>query len=209
MEAILVLPAIVCGALWRRWLGMAEENRHMRRPYQIAIGFALALALVALPAWSWWAIIPAVLAVLWLIAPAEYSNFWMTDLISRWSWPKWFMTETSGPRPWSEFFVGGLGFGVAATIALFAIPALAHDPYTKWQQANGASCCNKSDCRPAVVRWQPTGWQVRLHGTWCDIPADKVRNYKTPDGGPHVCAPLSPLAGKCQMYCFVHGETKL
>lgn len=84
--------------------------------------------------------------------------------------------------------------------------ARAHDPYTTWRTHTGVSCCDKRDCRPAKAKWTPDGWQVRLRGQWCAIPARVVRPYPSPDGGPHVCASLT--ATGCQMYCFVHGEPK-
>ena len=62
------------------------------------------------------------------------------------------------------------------------------DFYRHWQRADGSSCCNDRDCRPATTRVRGETVQVLLDGEWVNVPPGAVRPYSSPDLGDHVCA---------------------
>lgn len=95
-------------------------------------------------------------------------------------------------------------------VALFVIwlavagKAFAHDPYTKWLDKRGFSCCDNRDCAPVRADLTPTGWQVWMEGRWVPVPWDAVLEIPSPDGRSHAC--MSP--GAVFVRCFVAGEPR-
>jgi len=65
------------------------------------------------------------------------------------------------------------------------------------------SCCNLSDCRPTESRMVNDHYEVKVDGTWVQVPKEAIQNVAAPDGGAHVCAPaqIGPATGK--IYCVV------
>jgi hypothetical protein len=61
-----------------------------------------------------------------------------------------------------------------ALIAAWATPIQAHDIYTHLMNKRGASCCDGSECRPALYRIRPWGVQMQVDDGWFDISEDLI-----------------------------------
>ncbi len=110
---------------------------------------------------------------------------------------------------------------LALAVGLCTLPALAQDGtfgqghaelhgwYQRLHQpGNGFSCCSDQDCRPTQWRAGATAIEVKVDGTWCPVPQDRILPISAPDGQAHVCTP--PIAkgqNPCTvpMYCVVIG----
>ena len=85
----LIILAFLIGALWRRWLGMADAftwpwyGRARSRVLQVITGVVLAGLISAAAAWSPWGALFGFAAVAWLTAPAEFSVRQIHHLIHR------------------------------------------------------------------------------------------------------------------------------
>jgi hypothetical protein len=76
------------------------------------------------------------------------------------------------------------------------------DFYSKWEQANGGSCCNDADCAPIDDKdfhLKGDVLEVRINGNWISVPKEKIRPYAAPDAQSHLCH-LNE-----EVYCFVFG----
>ena len=67
-----------------------------------------------------------------------------------------------------------------------------HDVYKGWVNADGASCCNGSDCGSLEVdeeRWQDGHLQIKVEGTWCPVtPGMMVKKSSSPNWSvAHAC----------------------
>ena len=74
--------------------------------------------------------------------------------------------------------------------------------YSKWQQANGGSCCNDADCAPISdtrIRMRDEVLEVQIEGEWLEVSKEKIRPYSAPDLNSHLCH-----MGK-SIFCFVYG----
>lgn len=93
---------------------------------------------------------------------------------------------------------------VAAVIAVAALPALAHDPYTSWRiPGTDISCCDNRDCAPVAATGDADrGWRIWLQGDWRRVPPDRVLAIPSPDGRAHACVP----PGSAAILCFVPGS---
>ena len=92
--------------------------------------------------------------------------------------------------------------------------ARAHDFYSSWKQANGASCCNErvehadghvtGDCRRVKARPLADGsWSVMVDGAEVLVTPDKVIKVPSPDMSAHWCG-MGTVT-----FCFVAGEAGL
>ena len=93
MTALLIVPAFLIGAIWRRWLGLADEwvwpwyGRARSRPMQIITGVVLSGLVCAAAAWSPWGALFGFVAVAGLTAPAEFSVRQIHHLIHKFPLP--------------------------------------------------------------------------------------------------------------------------
>lgn len=112
-------------------------------------------------------------------------------------------------------------FVVVVLGAALAGPALAQDgafgqghaELHGWYQGlrqprSGLSCCSDQDCRPTQWRTGRTAVEVKVNGTWCPVPPDRILPIAAPDGQAHVCTP--PIAAgqdpcTAAVYCVVIG----
>ncbi len=83
--------------------------------------------------------------------------------------------------------------------------------YSTWMMPDKPerSCCNKSDCYPAEVRYQDGFWEARRRedGRYIRIPWEKIEQRRdNPDGRSHVCMP-PPNRGyrDDEIFCFSLG----
>lgn len=82
-------------------------------------------------------------------------------------------------------------------LAVAASPAMAHDIYTGWQRPDdpNVSCCDDRDCHPSAMCLLPTGGEgIVVLGACVPVPYDKVLPFGSPDGRPHVCYSIEPVA---------------
>ncbi|MEW6767961.1 MAG: hypothetical protein AB1342_08015 [Pseudomonadota bacterium] len=105
----------------------------------------------------------------------------------------------------------------ATAFVLFSIPTFALPPdnadpaMAPWfkslrQPETGAECCSISDCRPAEVRHDNQGYEVRIDQSWnisavfwLRVPAERIlENRDNPTGKAVLC--FTPEAG---ILCFV------
>jgi len=79
-----------------------------------------------------------------------------------------------------------------------------HDQfYQGLKQANGASCCNNRDCRPAEAYIETESkTSLMIAGRWIDVPKKKVQKMVTPDGASHWCG-FNETARVPVTYCAI------
>jgi hypothetical protein len=73
--------------------------------------------------------------------------------------------------------------GASLAVALLALgfgPAHAHDIYSDFTDANGHSCCDNGDCRPADYRLSLGGVDMFVYGQWFAVPSDKIQYRAVP-----------------------------
>ncbi len=84
-----------------------------------------------------------------------------------------------------ELVIALLALSVGATVE-------AHDIYSGLIDADGYSCCDNGDCRPAHYRLSLGGVEMFVYGQWFAVPPDKIQ-YRTLPGdtgetrGGHWC----------------------
>jgi len=108
-------------------------------------------------------------------------------------------------------FVAVMAIALLPLLAIFVLwlasrPAQAHDPYTKWLDRRGFSCCDQRDCAPVRADLTPTGWRVWMNGRWEPVPSDAVLDIPSPDGRSHAC--VASAMGFFRIRCFVAGEPR-
>jgi hypothetical protein len=83
---------------------------------------------------------------------------------------------------------------ISALLAFFFLSeaAQAHDIYTHLKSRSGKSCCDNSDCRPAVYRTTSSGVEMLVGKTWVWVPRGTIE-YRMLEGdtgetnGGHWC----------------------
>lgn len=65
------------------------------------------------------------------------------------------------------------------------------------------SCCNIADCRPTQGRTTGQHYEVMINGLWVEVLPNKIVKVSAPDGGFHVCAPISFSGLPEHVYCVV------
>ena len=51
----------------------------------------------------------------------------------------------------------------------------AHDIYSHLVDEAGGSCCDNSDCRPALYRVTASGMQMFVDQRWIDVPSERIQ----------------------------------
>jgi hypothetical protein len=96
---------------------------------------------------------------------------------------------------------------IALTL-LLASPAAADGYYTGWTALDGTSCCDESDCAPAV-------WSIGEDGVACvrmpdgqciPEPYDREIPVNHPDGRAHICARQAYPHGPWFVLCWTPGR---
>ncbi len=70
---------------------------------------------------------------------------------------------------------------VAVVLAVsLPLPIQAHDIYSHLRDAGGGSCCDDTDCRPALHRVTASGVQMFVDQRWIDVPDDRIQYRALP-----------------------------
>lgn len=83
-------------------------------------------------------------------------------------------------------------------LALLSAPALAHDPYTRWNTFTGASCCNQRDCAPVPHQVRADGLYLLVNGQWWRANNQEAREQQPIDDQAHACV----LTGQTKPICW-------
>ena len=95
-------------------------------------------------------------------------------------------------------------------VALVASPTLgnAHDIYTNLRKSNGQSCCDGSDCVPAIYRNDRFGVEMFVQQRWIVVPQSAIE-YRSLDGdtgetyGGHWCGTHAPYEDALFTHCAI------
>ncbi len=83
-------------------------------------------------------------------------------------------------------------FVAVILIANLPLPIQAHDIYSHLKNGAGESCCDNTDCRPAVYRLTARGVQMYVDRQWINVPNGRIQ-YRAlsgdtgETGGGHWC----------------------
>ena len=101
-----------------------------------------------------------------------------------------------------------LSTSAALTVILCSTVCNAHDIYTNLQKSNGQSCCNGTDCQPALYRRGRTGVEMFVQQRWITIPQSAIM-YRFLDGdtnqtnGGHWCGSHAQYEDALFTHCVV------
>ncbi len=71
---------------------------------------------------------------------------------------------------------------VAVVLAVsLPLPIQAHDIYSHLRDAGGGSCCDDTDCRPALHRVTASGVQMFVDQRWIDVPSSTINTAPCPE----------------------------